>query len=79
VIVDTTTRMSWFVYVVRTADGIDRNEMIPYLQENGVPSRPYFTPIHLAAVLPTDGVERRRSAGNGKGGGYVAGAAVLPV
>lgn len=46
-IVETTTRMSWFVYVVRTADGIDRNEMIPYLQQHGVPSRPYFTPIHL--------------------------------
>jgi dTDP-4-amino-4,6-dideoxygalactose transaminase len=46
-IVDTTTRMSWFVYVIRTADGISRNDMIPYLQEHGVPSRPYFTPIHL--------------------------------
>jgi dTDP-4-amino-4,6-dideoxygalactose transaminase len=46
-IVDTTTRMSWFVYVIRTAQGINRNEMIAYLQQHGVPSRPYFTPIHL--------------------------------
>jgi perosamine synthetase len=43
----TTTRMSWFVYVVRCADGLSRNDLMGYLQENGIPSRPYFTPIHL--------------------------------
>ncbi|NDJ77404.1 MAG: DegT/DnrJ/EryC1/StrS family aminotransferase [Chloroflexi bacterium] len=46
-IADTTTRMSWFVYVVRFEDGPTRNAMIPFLKERGVPSRPYFTPIHL--------------------------------
>jgi dTDP-4-amino-4,6-dideoxygalactose transaminase len=43
----TTTRMSWFVYVVRCADGVSRNDLMSYLQEHGIPSRPYFTPIHL--------------------------------
>lgn len=46
-IVDTTTRMSWFVYVVRCDDGVSRNRLMTYLSDHGVPSRPYFTPIHL--------------------------------
>jgi len=46
-ILDTTTRMSWFVYVVRCADGIERNALMASLKEQGIPSRPYFTPIHL--------------------------------
>jgi perosamine synthetase len=46
-IVETTTRMSWFVYVVRCGTGINRNALMTFLKDNGVPSRPYFTPIHL--------------------------------
>ena len=46
-IVETTTRMSWFVYVVRFDETLDRNAIIDYLRDAGVPSRPYFTPIHL--------------------------------
>ena len=46
-IADTTTRMSWFVYVVRFDDGIDRDSLIQFLNERGIPSRAYFTPIHL--------------------------------
>jgi len=42
-----TTRMSWFVYVVRLAPEIDRNVIMAALEERGIPSRPYFTPIHL--------------------------------
>jgi perosamine synthetase len=42
-----TTRMSWFVYVVRLAPDLDRDWMIDQLAEVGVPSRPYFSPIHL--------------------------------
>lgn len=42
-----TTRMSWFVYVVRCADHIDREMLMKHLQENGIPSRVYFSPIHL--------------------------------
>lgn len=43
----TTTRMSWFVYVVRLGPGIDRGAVMSALQAQGIPSRPYFTPIHL--------------------------------
>ena len=43
----TTTRMSWFVYVVRIAPEINRNQVLARLKEQGIPSRPYFTPIHL--------------------------------
>lgn len=44
---DTTTRMSWFVYVIRCEDGVSRNKLMEYLEQEGIPSRPYFTPIHL--------------------------------
>ena len=43
----TTTRMSWFVYVVRFAPEIGRNRVVAQLKKQGIPSRPYFTPIHL--------------------------------
>jgi perosamine synthetase len=42
-----TTRMSWFVYVVRIVPPADRNWIMAALNERGIPSRPYFTPIHL--------------------------------
>jgi perosamine synthetase len=42
-----TTRMSWFVYVIQTEDGIDRDRLVAELQDRGIPSRPYFVPIHL--------------------------------
>jgi perosamine synthetase len=47
VIVPTTTRMSWFVYVVQIKPPADRDQVIRRLAEVGIPSRPYFTPIHL--------------------------------
>ncbi len=43
----TTTRMSWFVMIVRLEPGVSRNGVIDYLDSCGIPSRPYFTPIHL--------------------------------
>ena len=42
-----TTRMSWFVYVVRLAPRHDRDRLIRELETRGVPARPYFPPIHL--------------------------------
>ena len=41
------SRMSWFVYVIRLERGIDRNNIIKYLNKEGVQCKPYFTPIHL--------------------------------
>jgi dTDP-4-amino-4,6-dideoxygalactose transaminase len=42
-----TTRMSWFVYVVRIKPPAERDEVLQALRDAGIPSRPYFTPIHL--------------------------------
>ncbi|MGQ9928044.1 MAG: DegT/DnrJ/EryC1/StrS family aminotransferase [Chloroflexaceae bacterium] len=42
-----TTAMSWFVYVVRIKAPASRDHVMRRLAEVGVPSRPYFTPIHL--------------------------------
>ncbi|MBA3942959.1 MAG: DegT/DnrJ/EryC1/StrS family aminotransferase [Herpetosiphonaceae bacterium] len=46
-VVATTTRMSWFVYVVRITAPVGRDAVLRQLAESGIPSRPYFTPIHL--------------------------------
>ena len=42
-----TTRMSWFVYVVRLDERYERDRVIAELSQRGVPARPYFKPIHL--------------------------------
>jgi perosamine synthetase len=42
-----TTRMSWFVYVVRLDPAINREDVLAALEGDGVPARPYFVPIHL--------------------------------
>ncbi len=39
--------VDWFVYVVRLHPDIDRDGLIDRLATLGVPSRPYFAPIHL--------------------------------
>jgi dTDP-4-amino-4,6-dideoxygalactose transaminase len=46
-IAPTTTTMSWFVYVVRLDPALQRAEIARRLESDGIPSRPYFTPIHL--------------------------------
>jgi len=46
-----TTRMSWFVYVVKFARGIDRLAVAQALQARGIPVRPYFAPIHLQPFM----------------------------
>ncbi|MDX1412683.1 MAG: DegT/DnrJ/EryC1/StrS family aminotransferase [Candidatus Promineifilaceae bacterium] len=46
-IIPDTTFMSWFVYVVRVKPPAVRNELITQLADKGIPSRAYFTPIHL--------------------------------
>jgi len=45
-----TTRMSWFVYVVRLADEYtreDRDQVIQMLRRQGIGANNYFPPIHL--------------------------------
>ena len=40
-------RRSWFVYVVQLPDGVDRDDTIRALREQGVDSKPYLPAIHL--------------------------------
>ena len=51
VIAPTTSRMSWFVYVVRLDAAVDRAEVMVALEQQGIPSRVYFQPIHLQPYM----------------------------
>lgn len=46
-----TTRMSWFVYVIRLDAKINRDALAKRLEAMGVPVRPYFLPIHLQPYM----------------------------
>jgi perosamine synthetase len=46
-----TSQMSWFVYVVKFARGLDRDAIARTLTERGIPVRPYFAPIHLQPFM----------------------------
>jgi len=46
-----TTKVSWFVYVIRFAEGMDRDKIAKKLGELGIPARPYFLPIHLQPYM----------------------------
>jgi dTDP-4-amino-4,6-dideoxygalactose transaminase len=46
-----TSRMSWFVYVIRVKAGLDREALAGRLEARGVPVRPYFLPIHLQPYM----------------------------
>jgi perosamine synthetase len=43
--------MSWFVYVVTLDHGIDRDSVVERLGTRGVPSRAYFSPLHLQPYM----------------------------
>lgn len=51
VIAQYTTRVSWFVYVIRFSKGLNRDEIAKKLGEYGIPARPYFLPIHLQPYM----------------------------
>lgn len=51
IVVPSTTRVSWFVYVVRFDAAINRDHVVKKLGELGVPARPYFAPIHLQPFM----------------------------
>ena len=46
-----TTRASWFVYVIRVDRRINRELLSSELRKRGIPSRPYFIPIHLQPYM----------------------------
>ena len=51
VLVPSTTRVSWFVYVIRLKPTVDRDQFANFLAGKGVPVRPYFSPIHLQPYM----------------------------
>lgn len=50
-IAPTTTRVSWFVYVIRFDPATDRDALVRRLEKRGIPARPYFAPIHLQPYM----------------------------
>lgn len=52
--------VDWFVYVVRLHADVDRSRLMADLAERGVPTRPYFVPLHLQPLY-------RRELGHGPG------------
>ncbi len=50
-LVPETTRVSWFVYVVRFNKEFNRDAVAAKLISAGIPVRPYFLPIHLQPYL----------------------------
>ena len=50
-IAPTTSRISWFVFVVRFSPDLDRDLIASKLTQLGIPNRPYFIPIHLQPYL----------------------------
>jgi perosamine synthetase len=44
-------RMSWFVYVVTLAEGLNRDAVMRGLESQGVPCRGYFSPLHLQPYI----------------------------
>jgi perosamine synthetase len=50
-IIPETTRMSWFVYVIRLRQGLNRTKVAARMESKGIPVRPYFLPIHLQPYM----------------------------
>jgi perosamine synthetase len=51
--------MSWFVYVITLGHGVDRDRVMRSLGDQGIPSRGYFSPVHLQPYI-------RRMLGTGE-------------
>ena len=46
-----TSRVSWFVYVIRLNKELDREATADAMKQMGIPVRPYFLPIHLQPYM----------------------------
>lgn len=44
-------RMSWFVYVITLGEGFSREPIMEAMAEEGIPTRAYFSPIHLQPYI----------------------------
>jgi len=66
--------MSWFVYVATLDEGLDRDEIMQFMESKGIPVRAYFPPLHrqhyirdaigedLAALPRTESIASRTLA-----------------
>jgi perosamine synthetase len=54
--VDPSVRMSWFVYVVTLARGIDAARVIAGMEKRRIPVRVYFVPIHTQPYIRDLGI-----------------------
>jgi len=50
-VVKSHVRMSWFVYVVTLSEGLSRDDVIRRMEDQGIPARGYFSPIHLQPYI----------------------------
>ncbi len=44
-------RMSWFIYVITLEKGLDRDNVMKKMAERGIPTRGYFSPMHLQPYI----------------------------
>ena len=44
-------RMSWFVYVITLEEGLDRDVVMREMAKKGIPTRGYFSPMHLQPYI----------------------------
>ena len=44
-------RMSWFVYVATLREGLERDAVMREMAEKGIPTRGYFSPMHLQPYI----------------------------
>jgi perosamine synthetase len=51
IIAPDTTHLSWFIYVIRLDASYDRDKILVALADRGIPTRPYFNPIHLQRLF----------------------------
>lgn len=50
-VVRSNVRMSWFVYTVTLANGLSRDEVMQAMMKEGIPTRGYFSPVHLQGYI----------------------------
>ncbi len=58
----------WFVYVVELSDGTDRTVVMERLNHRGIPTRAYFSPIHLQPYVQARLECHPRLAATGRAG-----------
>lgn len=50
-VVRSNVRKSWFVYTITLSDGLNRDQVMQAMMKEGVPTRGYFSPIHLQSYI----------------------------